>query len=205
MRRSFGWGADDWIVLHAGNMGLKQGLMQIIDAAGQADGGDDGVRFVLMGEGSQRATLEAAAGDIPGIEFRPFVPEDQLADVLGAADVLLLSERPTVLDMSLPSKLTAYFAAGRPVVAAVQPDGASARELARADAGVVTAAGDPEALLRAIIDLRERPAEGQRLAANGRRYAEEHLGPSEAFRQADAIVDRLLERTRALRRSERAG
>ena len=205
VRGSLGWGADDWIVLHAGNMGLKQGLDQILDAARRSNVADDRVRFVLMGEGSQRSTLEAAATGIPAIEFRPFVPEDQLADVLAAADVLLLSERPTVLDMSLPSKLTAYFAAGRPVVAAVRPDGASAHELARADAGVVTTAGDPEPLVRAIIDLRERPTEAQRLGANGRRYAEEHLGESAAFRQADAIVDRLLERTKALRRSERTG
>jgi colanic acid biosynthesis glycosyl transferase WcaI len=205
VRRSLGWDPRAWIVLHAGNMGLKQGLGQVLEAARSARSEDGAIRFVLMGDGSQRSSLEAAAADIPGVEFRPFVPQERLADVLAAADVLLLSERPTVLDMSLPSKLTSYFAAGRPVVAAVHPDGASARELARADGGVATPAGDPDALVYAIIDLRRRPEEAQRLAANGRRYAEEHLGQASTLRLADAIVDRLLERTRSIRRSEPAG
>ena len=199
VRRSLGWDPEAWIVLHAGNMGLKQGLEQVLDAARSARNADGTVRFVLMGDGSQRASLEAAATDIPEVEFRPFVPQDQLPDVLAAADVLLLSERPTVVDMSLPSKLTSYFSAGRPVVAAVHPDGASARELARADGGVATAAGDPEGLVRAIIDLRSRPEEAHRLAANGRQYAEEHLGQAATLRIADAIVDRLAERTRMIR------
>jgi colanic acid biosynthesis glycosyl transferase WcaI len=205
VRRSLGWDPTSWIVLHAGNMGLKQGLDQVLDAARSAGAAEDGIRFVLMGDGSQRASLETAAANLPNVEFRPFVAEDQLADVLAAADVLLLSERPTVVDMSLPSKLTSYFASGRPVVAAVHPDGASAHELARADGGVVTPAGDPEALVHAIIDLRRRPEEVERLAANGRRYAEEHLGQAAALRQADAIVERLIERTGAMRKSGRTG
>ena len=202
VRRSLGWDDGAWIVLHAGNMGLKQGLDQVLDAARSARQLDRSIRFVLMGDGSQRSFLESAAADIPELEFRPFVSEDRFADVLAAADVLLLSERPTVVDMSLPSKLTAYFAAGRPVVAVVHPEGASAHELARADGGVVTAAGDPEALVRAIIDLREQPKEAQRLAANGRRYAAEHLGSAVAFGQADGMLDRLIDRTLKLRRSE---
>ncbi len=205
VRRSLGWDPDTWIVLHAGNIGLKQGLEQVLAAAPVATSADDSIRFVLMGDGSQRTSLEAAAADVPGVVFRPFVPEDQLPDVLAAADVLLLSERPSVRDMSLPSKLTSYFATGRPVVAAVHPNGATAQEIARADGGVVTAAGDPEGLVRAIIDLRRRPEEAERLADNGRRYAEAHLGQAAALRQADAILDRLLERTRTIRRSEQTG
>ena len=99
VRRSLGWDPEAWIVLHAGNMGLKQGLEQVLDAARSARNADGTVRFVLMGDGSQRASLEAAATDIPEVEFRPFVPQDQLPDVLAAADVLLLSERPTVVDI----------------------------------------------------------------------------------------------------------
>ncbi len=134
------------------------------------------------------------------LEFREFVPAAELADVLAAADVLLLSERATVVDMSLPSKLTSYFAAGRPVVAAVHPGGASAMEVDRAGAGVVTPAGDPASLLRAIMSVRDQPDQGRELGMAGRRYAETALGAAATFDRADAIVDRLLARTRAQRR-----
>ena len=105
-RDRLGWPADWSIVLHAGNMGLKQGLEQVVEAARRADQRVAPLLFVLMGDGSQRAVLEARAAGIERLRFAPFEREDHLPDVLDAADVLLVSERPTVIDMSLPSKLT---------------------------------------------------------------------------------------------------
>jgi glycosyltransferase involved in cell wall biosynthesis len=141
-------------------MGLKQDLGQIIDAGRIADRDHTPVRLVLMGDGSQRRSLIDLATGISRLEFRPFVPAPELPDVLAAADVLVLTERATVVDMSLPSKLTAYFAAGRPVVAAVHPDGTSDREVRRAGAGITIPAGDAASLLRAIMSLRDRPDGG---------------------------------------------
>ncbi len=118
VRRRLGWPADEWVALHAGNMGLKQDLDQVLEAGRIADREGLPVRLVLMGDGSQRHSLIDRSTSIQRIEFRPFVPAEELPDVLAAADVLLLTERSSVRDMSLPSKLTSYFAAGRPVVAA---------------------------------------------------------------------------------------
>ena len=53
-RSRFGWADGDQIVLHAGNMGLKQGLEQVLDAARLAAGRDDPVRFVFSGGGIRR-------------------------------------------------------------------------------------------------------------------------------------------------------
>ncbi len=55
--------------------------------------------------------------------------------MLEAADALIVNQRASVTDMALPSKLTAYFAAGRPVIGAVAPDSETAAELRRAQAG----------------------------------------------------------------------
>jgi glycosyltransferase involved in cell wall biosynthesis len=205
VRERLGWAADEWIALHAGNMGLKQGLDQVLDAGRLADRAGAPVRLVLMGDGSQRRTLIEGSLGINRVEFRPFVPADELPDVLAAADVLILSERATVVDMSLPSKLTTYFAAGRPVVAAVHPDGASAQELKRAGAGVTTPAGDAESLLRAIMSVRDRPDHGGAFGEAGRRYAQTTLGEAATFDRLDTIVDRLLERTAARRRTDTNG
>jgi glycosyltransferase involved in cell wall biosynthesis len=200
MRERLGWAADEWVGLHAGNMGLKQGLDQVLDAGRLADREGAPVRLVLMGDGSQRRTLIEGSLGISRVEFRPFVPAAELPDVLAAADVLILSERVTVMDMSLPSKLTTYFAAGRPIVAAVHPDGASAQEVTRAGAGVTTPAGDAGSLLRAIMGVRDRADHGDALGAAGRHYAQATLGEAASFERADVIVDRLLQSTTARRR-----
>ena len=116
------------------------------------------------------------------------MPEDRFPDVLGAADVLLVSERPSVRDMSLPSKLTSYFAAGRPVVALTRTDGATAAELRRTGAGLVVPAGEGGALLHTLRWLREQPREAERLAEAGSRYAREHLAAEAALARAERFV-----------------
>ena len=80
----------------------------------------------LMGDGSHRRALEEMGRGIRNLAFLDPQPSDKFPDVLAAADVLLVNERATVRDMSLPSKLTSYFACGRPVVAAVRSDGTTA-------------------------------------------------------------------------------
>jgi glycosyltransferase involved in cell wall biosynthesis len=205
MRRRLGWRPDEWVVLHSGNMGLKQGLDQVLEAGRMADRQNLPIRFVLMGDGNQREALVDRSRDVGRLEFRAFVPESELADVLGAADVLLLSERASVVDMSLPSKLTAYFAAGRPVVAAVNDDGASAQEVRRAGAGVTTPAGDPASLLRAIMSVRDRSDRGSAFGDAGRRYAQTSLSEGATFERLDAIVERILDRTRARRKMSTGG
>ena len=205
VRERLGWDADEWVALHAGNMGLKQGLDQVLDAGRLADRDAVPVRIVLMGDGSQRQMLTDRADGISRLEFRPFVPAAELPDVLAAADVLILSERATVVDMSLPSKLTSYFGAGRPVVAAVHLDGASAQELRRAGAGIATPAGDAASLLRAIMSVRDRPDHGMEFGEAGRRYAQTTLGEGATFDRADAIIDRLLDGTKARRRIDTNG
>ena len=106
----------------------------------------DPVRFVFSGGGNQAGAIRAAARVSPNVSFLGVQPDGIHASLLAAADVLLLAERATRVDMSLPSKLTSYFAAGRPIVAAVLPGGGSAREVERSGAGLVVPAGEPERL-----------------------------------------------------------
>jgi len=188
-RRRFGWPDDHQVVLHAGNMGLKQGLQQVVEAARLAAERGDPVRFVLLGEGSQAAALRALGSGLPTLDFLPVQPDGVYASLLAGADVLMLSERPTVADMSLPSKVAGYFAAGRPIVAAVSPGGASAREVERAGAGLVVPAGEPLAMLEALAHLRADAPAAARLAAAGPAYAEAHLGEAACLARAAALVD----------------
>jgi len=151
-RDSFGWPAEAQVVLHAGAMGMKQGLEQVVNAASMAVTREDaeGLLFVLLGDGSQRAALESAARGLSNVQFLPPQSVPRYADALRAADVLLISERPEMVNMSLPGKLSSYVGAGRPIVAAVPLEGATAREIRSSDVGVVTPAGDSGAMLAGI-------------------------------------------------------
>lgn len=209
VRKRLGWSDDETIVLHAGNMGLKQGLQQVVNTARLAAEMGAPVRFVLMGEGSQRRALEEMAEGVSHLAFLPFQPEDEVPNILAAADALLVSERATVIDMSLPSKLTAYFAAGRPIIAAVPPTGATAREIQRSGAGVVVPSGDPAVLIDAVRQLRDDRERADALGTAGRRYADSVLDLSAAHDRMDLLLARMARtaprRGRPARREDRRG
>ncbi|MHB8458936.1 MAG: glycosyltransferase [Candidatus Limnocylindrales bacterium] len=190
-RRRFGWTDGRQVVLHAGNMGNKQGLEQVVAAARLAAERGEPVRFVLAGGGNQEEALRAMGVDLPTLDFLGIQPEGLHASLLAAADVLLLSERATQLDMSFPSKLTSYLAAGRPIVAAVPSGGASACEIERSRAGLLVPAGEPESMLAALARLRSEPVLAAELAAAGPAYAVVHLSAAAGLARAVALVDEI--------------
>jgi glycosyltransferase involved in cell wall biosynthesis len=195
-RRELGWRDDEQIVLHAGNMGLKQGLEFVVDAARLASDRGQKVRFVLMGDGSQRPMIERRADGLATLQFLPNLPRDECNEVMAVADVLLVNERGSIVDMALPSKLTSYFAAARPVVAAVTDDGTTAQEIRRAGGGVVVAPEDPDALLGALSRLAADPALAADLSAKGSAYAERELSATAILQKAEEFVRGILEVSR---------
>jgi len=191
-RAELGWREGQTIVLHAGNMGAKQALENVIHAAKLAQTERPDLQFVLMGDGSHRRALEEMGRGIRNLAFLDPQPSDKFPDVLAAADVLLVNERATVRDMSLPSKLTSYFACGRPVVAAVRSDGTTAAEMERAGAGVVVAPGNPQALIDAVTALRLDPQRAAALGASGYAYATDYLGEVAAAERSVGFATDLL-------------
>jgi colanic acid biosynthesis glycosyl transferase WcaI len=171
-RTSQGWGADEVVILHAGNMGYKQGLENVLEAASLAAASNGNVRFVLLGDGNQRAELEAAATGIDRLQFLSPVSEEDFPSALGAADVLLVNERPGVSEMSVPSKLTSYFTSGRPILAATDTHGLTAHEIAASGAGVCVPAGRPDLMLSEAVRLGNDRELAARLGAAGRSYCE---------------------------------
>ena len=174
-RLQLGWGEDEIIALHAGNMGLKQGLDNIVAAGLLAAEDEKSVRFVLMGDGSQRKQLQRMTEGASNMEFLPPAPSDAYSDVLAAADVLLINEAETVFDMSLPSKLTSYLMAGRPVLAAVSPLGGTAREVEQTGAGSVIESGRPDLLLQEVVALGADSSAAKARGALGPEYAQRVL------------------------------
>ncbi|MCW8216122.1 glycosyltransferase [Streptomyces griseolus] len=187
-RARLGWPEDTPVVLHSGNMGLKQGLDVLVGLARLAPH----VRVVLMGDGNQRAALRTSAAGLPNVDFLPPAGAAEFPDVLAAADVLAVTQRASVLDMSVPSKLTSYFVSGRPVVASVAAEGGTADEVRRSGAGVLVAPEDPAALLAAVRRLAEDPAASDALGAHGPDYVAHHLSREAGLARFDALLTEVL-------------
>lgn len=189
VRQRLGWAEDEIVALHSGNMGLKQGLENLVEAAKLVQ---QPLRIVLMGDGNQRAALEVLGADVPGLQMLPPVSADDFPDVLCAADVLLVNERASAVEMSLPSKLTSYFGAAVPVLAAVSPKGGTAEELRRSGGGRLVPPGDPAALVAALSRLAADPAARAQLGAAGAIHARKHLDRRVSLDRLESVLSKVM-------------
>ena len=191
-RAALGWHSGETIVVHAGNIGLKQGLEVVVEAAKRASKRVLNVRFILIGEGSQKRTIQKMSETIAALSLLDPVPTDDFTGVLSAADILLVTERKGVRDMSLPSKLTSYLVVGRPILAAVERGGGTAEEVYRSGAGLVVDPGDPEALLAGVVTLRNDPIATRSMGAQGETYARRHLSAQAGLRSVEQLLDQAI-------------
>jgi colanic acid biosynthesis glycosyl transferase WcaI len=195
-RRRLGWSTNEFVALHGGNMGHKQGLDNLLDTAALLR--DAGIRIVLAGDGNDRRRLERRARDLAltNLDFIELQPPGRWEEVMQAADVLLVNQRASVTDMSLPSKLTSYFGAGRPVVAAASEASETAHEIRSASAGLTVPPADPAAFSTAILSLKIDHGRAESLGANGKRYAETVLSPASVFAEHESFLYAVLENDR---------
>ena len=173
-RSKFGWASEDFVVIHTGNMGAKQDLENVVKAA-NALRVDSKIVIYLVGHGSQESKLKGLIEGKKNIALLPTVPDEDYSALLASADLLLVNERSTQMEMSLPSKLTSYLYSDRAVLAAVPRGGATWKFLEGVAELVVS--GDPMALARKIEELRRNPERLAELAERGKKFAEENLSP----------------------------
>lgn len=190
-RTRLGWSENDVIVLHAGNMGKKQGLENVVEAARHASSTGSSIRFVLMGDGNQRPSLMHIGRGVANLSFVDPLPQDEFQAALLAADVLLVNELPGVRDMSVPSKLTSYFSTGVAVIAATDQGSVTADELEKSGGGVRVDAGNPAALVEAAEALNRDRSQSAELGANGLRFRHETLSESAAIAHYDDLITSL--------------
>jgi colanic acid biosynthesis glycosyl transferase WcaI len=180
---------EAFLVLHTGNMGKKQDLGNVVRAA-QLSRSDTDLLWILVGQGEERDTLEQeiVAHRLANIRLLPLQPPESLSSMYAAADALLVNQKKAVEDAVIPSKLLTYMAAGRPVVAAVSEKSETARQVSRANCGVIVPAEDPRALADALLALRSASAFCQRLGKNGRAYAEANFTKDSVLERYDKFL-----------------
>jgi glycosyltransferase involved in cell wall biosynthesis len=173
-RKKFGWAEGEFVVIHTGNMGSKQDLENVVKAA-EALGQNSVIKIYLIGHGNQENTLKQMCAGRKNISVMAAVSDENYSLLLSAADLLLVNERSTQIEMSLPSKLTSYLYSERPVLAAV-PQGGATWKFLDGVAELVEAA-DPKALAKKIEELSHNQFRLEELATLGSEFAKKHLDP----------------------------
>ena len=187
-RTRFSWSDDDLVVLHTGNMGVKQGLDSLIELAKKLELRRPEIKFVLLGDGNQRPTLVELARNLGNVVFVDPVSEEELSNMLHAADIALVHEQTGVTEMAVPSKLTTYFTAGKPVIAVTDPGSITAEEVRNSKAGLSVSVGDSAKFCEAIDKLFEAK---ERFSTEAKNYAAAKLSGDEAVRKFEALISDL--------------
>jgi glycosyltransferase involved in cell wall biosynthesis len=159
-------------VLYAGTLGLAQGLDTLVQAAALA--GPDEVQLLLAGEGPEQARLreQVRARALSNVQLLGPVTPARVPELYAHAHagVVPLRDR-RIFAGALPTKLFEVFAAGRPAIVAVPPQGEAAAMVHAAGAGLVVAPEDPQALAAAFRQLRAQPLQAAAMGARGQQLA----------------------------------
>ncbi|HEY3988301.1 MAG TPA: glycosyltransferase WbuB [Acidobacteriaceae bacterium] len=194
LRRQLGLGPDRVVLMYAGNMGMKQGL-ELLPLLAQEFAPDPKIHFVFCGDGAYHPRLAGAVRGAANVTMLPLQPFDRLNDLLNAADIHLLPQRPDAADLVMPSKLTGMLASGRPVIATAAAGTQVA--LALGSCGVAVPPLDKPALFTAVRTLADAPEMRHALGVAARAHAVEHLGRERVLQRFEAELLAAIARRRS--------
>ena len=188
-REELGIAADAVVALFSGTLSPKQGLLQI-PAAARLLAHRPEIVFVVCGDGLMKPALEAACTGLPAVRLLPMQPAERLPELLGLADIHLLTQSPDAEDLVLPSKLSGMLASGRPVIVTCRP-GTEIAELVM-NCGARVSPEDAPALAAAIEGLARAPERRRVLGAAARRLAEQRMSTASVLSALVADLDGLV-------------
>lgn len=172
-RTRHGFLPDEFLAVYAGNLGVKQGLDVLLEAARLVR--DPRIRILICGDGAQRETLSRRAQELnlPNFTLLPLQEGPDYRALLVDADLCFITQQAGAGNSFFPSKLLGLLAESKPVVTVAAPECELALSLAEGDFGVNVPPGQPQELAALLDSLAN---DGPRLAAfgtNGRRYVEQ--------------------------------
>jgi glycosyltransferase involved in cell wall biosynthesis len=179
-------------VMFAGNIGQAQAVSVIVEAAALLHEYDD-IQFVILGDGSARQWMldEAENRGLDNIHLPGKYPLESMPGLMHKASCLMvtLADRE-IFAATIPSKVQAYLAAARPIIACLNGEGG--RLVEAAGAGFSTPAENAEALAKTILRLYRMPSKQRdKMGSNGREYYQQH------FNHED-LVDKLIDHLKAV-------
>ena len=173
-------------VMFAGNIGKAQAVEVIVEAARLLKEQSD-IHFVVLGEGSRWMWMRQQAQQLglDNLHLPGRFPVELMPGFMHKASALLVTlADQEIFKATIPSKVQAYLAAGRPILACLNGEGANL--VTAAGAGIAVPAEDAGALADAVLRLYRMPRqERDAMGARGRLYCARHFAH-------DMLVDQLI-------------
>lgn len=173
-------------VMFAGNIGASQGFDVIISAAAMLKMYSD-IHWLILGDGRMRDWVVRQVRDrqlTRTVHLLGRYPVEAMPGFFALADAMLVTlKKESVFSLTIPGKIQSYLACGKPIIAAL--DGEGARVIEEAGAGISCPAGDPKALAEAVLTMYRMPeSERKAMGLRGRAYYECHF-------EREMLLDRL--------------
>jgi hypothetical protein len=162
-----------FVVAYIGAHGVSHGLRSVMEAAARC--ANPRVAFLLVGDGSEKATLEKyrTENNLANVVMLPSQPAESIREFYALADVCLVPLRDIPLfEAFIPSKMFEIMAVGRPIIGSLR--GEAQRILEQSGAALIVPPESADALLDAIEVLERSPERRAAMAAGGPPFAAAH-------------------------------
>jgi glycosyltransferase involved in cell wall biosynthesis len=180
-------------ILFAGNMGKAQALDSVLQAAALLKEKSSKIQFIFIGGGVEVDHLKkhVQENNLFNVHFLPPQPFEKIGPILDAADVLLVHlKKEPLFEITIPSKIQAYLAAGKPILSAVAGDASDL--IVNAKAGLTCPSEDSSRLAeRALEFSRMTPAQLEEMGRNGQNYYKKKLSMQVGIERFDRIFNEL--------------
>lgn len=184
---------ESFKVLFAGNMGKAQALESVLDAAKLLKESNPKIQFIFIGGGVEVENLKKQSTQInlSNVHFLPPVPPDKVGPFLQAADVLLVHlKKDPLFEITIPSKIQAYMAAGKPILVAVPGDASDL--VNQAQCGLCCGSENPDALAQIVLQMAQMsPGQLNTIGQNGFNFYSQNLSMQVGVSRFEAIFGQL--------------
>jgi glycosyltransferase involved in cell wall biosynthesis len=188
-----------FVILFAGNIGVAQGFEVLLGAADRLRD-EPAIQWVVLGDGRRADWLrnEVKRRHLTSVHLLGPRPQESMPIWFALAGALLATlKSDPVYELTIPSKIQAYLACGRPILASM--DGVGAREVESSNAGLATPAGDAEALAVAARKLYQMTADKRSaMGTRAKAHYERNFDRDTLVRRLESVLEQAVKsRSRA--------
>jgi colanic acid biosynthesis glycosyl transferase WcaI len=172
-RQKHAFSTEEFLAVYAGNLGVKQGLHLLLDAA-ELLRSEKNIRIVIAGDGAARESLEKdiRTRNLGNVSMLPLQFGMDYKELLVDADVSLITQQSGSGNAFFPSKLLITLAFSGPVLTVADEESALARVVAEGGFGRNVIPGEPGKFAEALRQLAQNRQQLQDWGRTGRAYVE---------------------------------
>jgi len=182
---------DKFVAMYSGTISLSPyvTLEKVMEAAKQMENEED-FRLVIIGEGLKKPALKKKAEqlNLNNVMFIPFQPYKDLPLLLGASDLLLVPLDIKKTQLSVPSKLYNYMAAGRPIIGFSDDESEVARIIHEARCGLNVLPDDIQGMTRMFQNLKREKDKAKEMGEQARKYVEENYSKEVVLKDYERLI-----------------